>query len=265
MPWQEQKMILGQAGVNRDSSPASLWLCSDLQASACPLLSDNQQSLELKAAQTIRFFLNPALVTFLPTLWPTSPLDSPASLQPHELGQEMDEGDVLSIPWGPLSRGNTKLGEQPEHRYSGESACLCENTRRQIVDIKILGRLWDWAISFSPHTKGPFLSRCKTETILKGLWNFWAFFSPQRRNGPCSKATDEVGCKGQDVHMRLRICLLLPCCHTTTPPQTLYRPRSSYCLQQPEGQSLEVPHQGPGFTRLQPCPEELQILQEAIC
>lgn len=66
-------------------------------------------------------------------------------------------------------------GEQPEQGQARESACLCASTRRQIVDIKASGRLWDWAVSFSPHTKGSFLSCCRTEMILKGLWNFWAF------------------------------------------------------------------------------------------
>lgn len=91
---------------------------------------------------------------------------------------------------------NTGLGELPGRRNSGESACLCESTRRQIVDIKLLGRLWDWAVPFSPHTKGPFLSRSKTETILKGLWNFWAFF----RLGdtvPCTPVQMKQDAKGK--------------------------------------------------------------------
>ena len=164
----------------------------------------------------------------------------------------MDEGAGLCVPQAPLSRGNTKLREQPEHRDSGESACLCENTRKQIVDIKILGRLWDWAISFSPRTKGPFLSHCKTETILSGLWNFWAFFPPWRRNGLHSKATDEVGCKGQDVHIWLCICL---CPSALPPPPKPFAPKESSLLAAESGGA-------PPGTRAPPCPEPLQ---EAIC
>lgn len=84
---------------------------------------------------------------------------SPSARAPPWL--EMDRRD-MSLP-REHQTGHTKLGEPAEHRNSGENACLCESTRRQIVDIKLLGRLWDWAVPFSPHTKGPFLSRCKTE------------------------------------------------------------------------------------------------------
>lgn len=141
--------------------------CLYLQARIHPLLSHMQQPLELKAAQTGRFFPKPALVVFPLFSSPCSPSWSCISTCRSPTRRWLGAAGV--------TEEGTELGERPEQGQARENACLCASTRRQIVDIKASGRLWDWAISFSPRTKGPFLSRCRTETILKGQWNFWAF------------------------------------------------------------------------------------------
>lgn len=122
------------------------------------LLPDKKQSLELDSARAADLSPSPALVTFLCSPCPVCP-------QPAQHGHHPGWGWTAGTcpPHRSHQKGNTELGEPPEHRNSGENACLCESTRRQIVDIKLLGRLWDWAVPFSPHTKGSFLSRCKTE------------------------------------------------------------------------------------------------------